>query len=175
MALSDMPAFDAEGRVRVVVESPRGSAVKFKYDAGLGAFTLSRPLIDGVTYPYDWGFVPSTRGPDGDPIDAMILWDRASYPGMVIPCRVIGLLKAEQNSKLHRGKRERNDRVLAVPAIAPKLAAITDVRDLSPRLKRELEAFFAAAVALEDKGLKLLGWSGAARATAMIRQSAAGG
>jgi inorganic pyrophosphatase len=89
------PTFNADGALHVVVETPRGSAVKFKYDPTLAAFTLSRPLTLGTVYPYDWGFVPSTRAGDGDPIDAMVLWDGTSFPGLVLPTRLIGLLRVD--------------------------------------------------------------------------------
>jgi inorganic pyrophosphatase len=173
MKLHTLPMFDTNGSVHVVVESPRGATAKFKYDPALEAFTLSRPLVDGVTYPYDWGFIPSTKGPDGDPLDALILWGRASYPGVVIPCRLVGLLAAEQNSKTKAGTRERNDRLIAIPASAPRYAQITDVADLPRRLLEELEAFFLAAVALEGKDLRYLGWHGSTDAAALVKASAA--
>src|SRR5690349_3475837 len=87
------------GTLHVVVESPRGASVKWKFDPALNAFTLSRPLPLGLTYPYDWGFVPSTRAPDGDPLDAMVLWEQPAFPGAVLPCRVIGPLKVAQDKQ----------------------------------------------------------------------------
>src|SRR4051812_23123737 len=83
--LARLPAFLDGDIFHVVVESPRGCAVKLKWDASLGAMAVSRPLGLGLVFPFDWGFVPSTRGPDGDPVDAIVLWDVASAPGILIP------------------------------------------------------------------------------------------
>ena len=171
MSLATLPAFGPEGSVHVVVGSPRGSTVKLKYDADLEAFTLSRPLIEGLSYPFDWGFVPSTRASDGDPVDAMILWDRTAFPGVVIACRLIGLLAVEQNSKQRPGTRERNDRVVGVPLKAPKFNAVKEVKDIDSRVREELEAFFMAAAAFEGKDLKLLEWADAVAAHDLVKAS----
>ena len=85
--LEALPTFDAEGAVHVIVEAPRSSRVKCKYDSDLGAFVLGKPLPHGVTYPFDWGFIPSTKGEDGDPLDALVLHDAACPVGCVIACR----------------------------------------------------------------------------------------
>jgi len=68
--LLKLPACNGDGDAYVVVETPRGSAAKLEYDPDLHAFTLSKALILGLTYPYDWGFIPSTKGEEGDPLDA---------------------------------------------------------------------------------------------------------
>src|SRR5690349_19179248 len=112
MSLAKLPAFDADGHLHVVVESPRGSGLKLKFDSKTGAFGLSRPLPKGLTFPYDWGFVPSTRGADGDPLDAMVVWEETSFPGVVLACRLVAVVRVEQNSQRDSGKRERNDRVI---------------------------------------------------------------
>src|SRR6187397_2754701 len=91
MKLHLLPAFVRGDFFRVVVESPRGSNAKLKFDPELEAMSLSRPLTYGLTYPFDWGFVPGTRASDGDPLDAMLMWDTATFPGVVIPCRALGI------------------------------------------------------------------------------------
>jgi inorganic pyrophosphatase len=169
--LTTIPAFSTRSTIHVVIESPRGSTLKLKYAPQLEAVTLSRPLPSGLVYPYDWGFVPSTRAADGDPLDAMVLWDHISFPGMVLSCRLLGMLAVEQNGKASARQRQRNDRVFAVPIESPRYSSLRSVSDLSARTKRELEAFFLASTALEDKDVKFLGWSGSAAAGRLVRAS----
>ena len=168
--LSALPSFISDDVFRVVVESPRGSTLKLKYDSEQRVMTLSRPLIAGLRYPYDWGFVPSTTAPDGDPLDALVMWDNVSYPGVVLPCRPIGVLYVEQTSRTSR-RRERNDRVIAVPVRAPRCDAIRDVADLDDRTRRELEQFFLAAVTFEQREPTILGWGRPDDALTLIRGS----
>ena len=82
----------------MTVGPPRGSRAKFAFDPKLATFTLTKSLLVGLTYPHDWGFVPSTRADDGDPLDIMIIHDAATFPGLVVTCRVIGVLQIEQKS-----------------------------------------------------------------------------
>ena len=110
--LLKIPTWADEGHVYAVVETPRGSTCKLDFDPDLRVFTLAKPLMAGLTYPYDWGFIPSTKAEDGDPLDVLVIHDAQTYPGVVLRCRPIGILELEQTSK---GKRERNDRVFAVP------------------------------------------------------------
>jgi inorganic pyrophosphatase len=170
--LSRIPTFAKDGAVHVVVESPRGSTLKLKYDPELRAFGISRPLPLGLTYPFDWGFVPGTQAPDGDPVDALIAWHLSSYPGVVIRCRIIGVLEVEQDRKRGSG-RERNDRVIGVPLQSPR-DPLSSVLDLPQRVREELERFFIEAVAFEGKNIALLGWAGPEAGSALIRRSTSG-
>ena len=95
----NLPPFTEDGDVHVVVETPRGSRAKFAYDPKLETFILSKSLLTGLTYPHDWGFVPSTKADDGDPLDIMVIHDAATFPGIVLTCRIIGILQIEQKSK----------------------------------------------------------------------------
>jgi inorganic pyrophosphatase len=170
LGLASLPALTSDGHLNVVVESPRGSPSKFTYDPGLGVMTLSRPLPHGLVYPHDWGFIPSTKAPDGDPLDAMIVWDGVSYPGVVIACRAIGVLLVEQTNK-ESGRRERNDRLAVLPVDAPRWEAVRTIDDLGDRVRDELAHFFAAAVEFEGKGLKTLGWRGPADARRLLHEA----
>jgi inorganic pyrophosphatase len=168
--LLTLPTFAGKDLFHVVVESPRGSTLKMKYSRELGAMSISRPLALGLTYPYDWGFVPSTQGPDGDPIDALVFWDVSSYPGVVIPCRALAVLQVEQNREGHADQRVRNDRIVAVPDKHRRAGASSSA--LSQRMRQELEHFFVAATAFEGKDPVILGWDGDAAAVGLIRSAA---
>jgi hypothetical protein len=82
--LSKLPTWADKDQIYAVVETPRGSKVKLEFDGKLHDFTLAKPLFAGLTYPYDWGFIPSTKAEDGDPLDVLIIHDAATYPGMVL-------------------------------------------------------------------------------------------
>jgi inorganic pyrophosphatase len=143
--------------------------VKLKYEPGLGAFVVSRPLVLGLRYPFDWGFVPSTRAPDGDPVDVMVLWEVPTFPGVVIPCRALGVLEVEQDDK--KGGRERNDRLFAMPVAAPRMKELRSVFDLSERDREELGQFFLSVTHFAQKNAKLLGWGDPEAAEALLQRS----
>jgi inorganic pyrophosphatase len=166
--LHQLAALYRRWRRNVVVETPRGSRAKFAYDPKLKTFILSKSLLTGLTYPHDWGFVPSTKADDGDPLDIMVIHDAATSPGIVLTCRIIGILQIEQKSK---GKAERNDRLFAVPRRSHAEQGLRDVRDLSKPIQQELEKFFIATDELEDKKLEIIGWKSPKIAMKAIKDS----
>jgi inorganic pyrophosphatase len=162
-----LPTWDDDGHIHTVVETPRGSTCKLDFDPDLGVFTLAKPLMAGLSYPFDWGFIPSTKAPDGDPLDVLIIHDARTYPGVVLKCRPVGVLEVEQTSG---AKRERNDRIFAVPDRSPLETDLKDIRNLPSRARKELEEFFRATNALENKDLKFLGWRGPKHAAKTIKR-----
>ena len=113
--------------------------------------------------------MPSTKADDGDPIDIMVIHDATTIPGLVVTCRVVGILQIEQKSKR---KAERNDRLFAVPRRSHSEKALKDVRDFSRPIQEELEKFFIATDELEDKKLKIIGWKGPKAAMQSINDAA---
>jgi inorganic pyrophosphatase len=101
------------GDLRVIIETPQGSRNKFDYDAELGLFKLGGVLPAGAVFPFDFGFVPSTTGGDGDPLDVLVLMDEAAFAGCLVEARLIGVIEAKQTER--DGKTTRNDRLVAVP------------------------------------------------------------
>ena len=164
--LVSLPVRSGEG-VLVVVETPAGSRVKLKLDPELGHVTVSRPLPLGLHYPFDWGFIPSTRAEDGDPLDAMLYGTGPGSSGTVVPARLLGVLKVEQNRKQGPG-RQRNDRLFLAPLQAAHGDWPKDVFALPERLRAELEDFFVWSTRWEKKDLRFLGWGSIDEAEAIL-------
>jgi inorganic pyrophosphatase len=170
--LFKLPTWADQEHIHAVVETPRGSTCKLDFDPELKAFTLAKPLMAGLTYPYDWGFIPSTEANDGDPLDVLVIHDAQTYPGVVLRCKPVGVLEVVQMAK---GKKQRNDRIFAVPDRSPFEGDLQDVRRLPSRAVEELEQFFRATNALEDKELEFLGWRGPGHAIKIIKKSSHNG
>ena len=93
---------------QVVIETPKGSRNKYAFDQDARVFALKKVLPAGMTFPHDFGFVPSTKAEDGDPIDVLVLMDEPAFPGVLLKCRPIGVIEEGEQGK--RGDKERNDR-----------------------------------------------------------------
>lgn len=161
--------FDAgEKSLRVVIETPKGSRNKFKYDEDLGCYRLNKVLPEGMSFPYDFGFVPATKAQDGDPIDVLVLMDQPAYPGIVVESRIVGVIEAEQSED---GKKTRNDRILAVSVNSHEHSDIKEPGDLNSKMIEELEQFFVAYNREQGRKFKLLGCKGAKTAMKLIKKS----
>jgi inorganic pyrophosphatase len=168
--LSRISTFDPEDDklVNVVVETPRGSRNKFAYDEKLGVIRLKKVLPAGMDFPYDFGFVPSTRGEDGDPIDALLLMDEPAHPGTLIRCRPVGVIEGEQTED---GKTKRNDRLLMVSDLSMQYAAVKDVSDIDKKLLKALQDFFSNYHGLEKTSFRVLDCKGAKQARQAIKKA----
>src|ERR1700712_5031895 len=102
--------------VTAIIETPKGSGEKYNYDEKQRYFKLGKILPAGLVFPFDFGFIPDTKGEDGDPLDIIVISELASFPGCAMDCRIIGAIKAEQTEK--NGETLRNDRFLGVPEVS---------------------------------------------------------
>ncbi len=158
--LTRIPSYDAKDRklVNVVIETPRGSRNKFAYDDELHVIRLKKLLPAGMEFPYDFGFVPSTKAADGDPIDVLLLMDESAHPGTLMRCRLVGIIEGKQTED---GKTERNDRLLAVSELSMQYHSIKDVKDIDKKILQSLEDFFVNYHALEKANFKMIACKGA--------------
>jgi inorganic pyrophosphatase len=157
---------DHKKMLRVVIETPKGSRNKFAFDPKQHIFELKKVLPAGMTFPYDFGFVPSTKGDDGDPVDVLVLMDEPAFPGCVLTCHPIGVIEGEQGDQKHK---ERNDRIIAIEQGAHRWAGIKTIDDLGEHFCRELEEFFVNYHRLDGNKYRVLGLKGPNRARKLVK------
>jgi inorganic pyrophosphatase len=167
--LDRIASFDDDDRLRVVVECPKGSAIKVTFDPKIGAFAFSRTLPAGMVFPFDFGFVPGTKAEDGDPLDALVLHDSPTHPGIVIACELEGAVLLEEDED--DGRRIRNDRLVVVPAEDDRAAAEHRGSALTRRRKLEIEKFFESSTFFEGKNVEVLGWADRRAAQRLVAKS----
>ena len=156
---------DDKSTIQVVIETPKGCRNKYKFDPKLRSFTLSRVLPDGMVFPYDFGFVPSTMAEDGDPSDVLLLMDSSAFPGCVIESRLIGVIEGEQNED---GKKERNDRLIAVAKHSHTHSDLKNISDLNQKLLTELAEFFVNYHRQDEVKYKFLATKGPKEAARLL-------
>jgi len=157
-----------DGLLQVIIETPKGSRNKIAFDDKQKIFVVKKVLPAGMVFPYDFGFLPKTLAPDGDPLDVLLLMDEPAYPGIAVRSRLIGIIEGVQNE----GKKEnRNDRLLAVAEMNHLYANIKSPDDLPQRFLHELEEFFVNYHELEGKKYKLLGVRGSSQARRVIKEA----
>jgi inorganic pyrophosphatase len=162
------PFSTGEKSLRVVIETPKGSRNKFKFDPEIAAYALSTVLAEGMVFPYDFGFVPQTKAEDGDPLDVLLLMDEPAFTGCIVESRIVGVIEAEQTED---GKTIRNDRVLAVALGSHIHADIKEPKDLNSKMIDELESFFSAYNKARGKKFKILGCKGEKAAMKLVKKS----
>jgi len=165
-----LPPFNDEGDLNMVVETPKGSSVKLRYEPKSKLFTVSRALSLGLTYPFDWGFIPGTKGDDGDPIDALAIHDSATYPGVLLPCRALGVVEVSQQGEQGR---EDNPRLILMPVWHDRMGELEKASGLPKRMREEIEQFFVSATFFTGKDPKIEGWKGPKAALAIIKRARA--
>ena len=162
------PLDKKEMLVQVIIETPANSRNKFAYDPDQGIFALKKVLPAGMVFPYDFGFLPQTLAPDGDPIDVLLLMDEPAFPGCAVRARLVGVIEGEQ---LDGKKKIRNDRLIAVAEANHQYANVRKLKDLPSQWLKEVQDFFVNYHNLEGKKYRLLGCKGADAALTLIKEA----
>lgn len=169
--LNSLEPVEGDGSLNAVIETPKGSRNKFKWDEERGLFMLSGVLPMGAVFPFDFGFIPNTLGQDGDPLDLLLLMDEPAFTGCLVSARLIGVIEAEQTER--DGVTERNDRLIAVAKEARTDREVQTLDDLSALRLEEIEHFFVSYNQIKGKEFKPLGRFGPNRAHTLLEQGIA--
>ena len=153
-------------KINIFIENPKGSSNKYELDKESGRIMLDRALYSSVYWPFEYGFIENTLSEDGDPLDAVVLVNEPTFPGCVIPCKIIGMLDMEDESGI-------DYKVIAVPddKIDPRFKHINSIDDLTEHQKKELQEFFEIYKRLEpNKWVKVAGFASKEKAEEIIEK-----
>ncbi|MCL2543506.1 MAG: inorganic diphosphatase [Nocardioidaceae bacterium] len=149
----------------VLVEIPKGSRNKYEVDHETGRIRLDRFLFTSTMYPADYGYIEETLGQDGDPLDALVLLQEPTFPGVLIKCRAIGMFRMTDEAG-------GDDKVLCVPSDDPRMEHLQDIDDVPSFERLEIKHFFEVYKDLEPgKSVEGADWADRAAAEAEIQAS----
>jgi inorganic pyrophosphatase len=132
----------------IIIETPKGSRQKYTYDKELKLFRLKKVLAPGLVFPFDFGFIPGTKGEDGDPFDVLVLSEYQTFPGCVVSIRIAGCLPATQTL----GKRSfRNDRFIGILEQSSVYDRMMSIEELPAALIDSIKLFFTTYLQAEGK------------------------
>jgi inorganic pyrophosphatase len=155
-----------KGTCRAIIETPKGCRNKFDYDPESNLFMLGGLLPEGMMFPFDFGFIPSTLGGDDDPLDILVLMDAPAHVGCLIEVRLVGVISAEQ---IEDGKKETNDRLLGVAIHSYDHEDIKTIDDVSKTLLSQVEEFFVSYNKQRGKKFRITGTGGPKKAIKFLK------
>ncbi len=135
--LHDIAPGNPTNHVNVIIEIPVGSRVKIEYDKDMQIMVADRFLFTAFTYPFNYGFIPGTWSEDEDPLDIVVLSSEPISTGVLVQCRVIGILATEDEDG-------QDAKLIAVPKqeVDPLYSTTHDVADLPASLKNMISHFY---------------------------------
>ncbi|MBI1833934.1 MAG: inorganic diphosphatase [Candidatus Andersenbacteria bacterium] len=148
----------------VVIEIPDGSRNKYEYDEAQDKIILDFVFSETFRWPYNYGYVPQTRGGDGDALDAVVFSNSAIESGTVVPVRAVGMIEL-----LDRG--EVDNKLLTIPAADQTQAAFHDLPDLPAEYRERLEQLFIDLAREKQKKIEVLGFRNKERALKELKQA----
>jgi inorganic pyrophosphatase len=146
---------NGEKCLTVIIETPKGARTKLAYDPEREAFVVKKVLPQGMSFPFDFGFIPSTLGEDGDPLDVLVLMDEPVPTGSIVPSRLIGVIDARQTDE--DGVTKENDRLIAISGVCELFADVKKLADLPEAVARQIEEFFISYNEQDGKKFEVKG------------------
>ena len=129
--------------VDALIEIPLGSKNKYELDEKTGRITLDRVLYASMIYPAEYGIIEETLAPDGDPLDILVVCTEPTFPGCMVPARVLGYLEMFDGGKL-------DYKLISVVDCDPRYDDIHELADLPSFMLKEIANFFANYKVLQN-------------------------
>ena len=149
--------------VDALIEIPLGSKNKYEMDEVTGRIKLDRVLYASMIYPAEYGIVEHTLAPDGDPLDILVVCSEPTFPGCIVPARVLGYLEMLDNGKL-------DYKLISVVDCDPRYDDIHELSDLPSFVLKEIANFFANYKVLQNVPVEVGQYYGKSEAVRIIAQ-----
>jgi len=153
--------------IKIFVEIPKGSRQKYELNEETGRIELDRTIYGPVIFPFEYGHIENTLAADGDPLDAFIITDEETFPGCVVPSRIIGML-------VMTDEKGRDNKIIAVPTskVNPHYNDVKSIDDLTVHQRAQIAEFFEIYKRLEpEKWVKSEGFRGKEEAIKEVEES----
>lgn len=124
-------------QIYVFVEIPMDSKVKYEIDEETGFLMADRFLYTSMKFPFNYGFIPHTKGEDGDPLDVLLLASEVVAPAAVVKAQIIGMLEMKDEEGI-------DTKLIAVPVkkIDPLYGVYENIEDIPVAVKDKIKHFF---------------------------------
>jgi inorganic pyrophosphatase len=155
---------------KIIIETPKDRRNKFRYDPEYRLFALGGLLAEGLAFPFDFGFIPSTLAEDGDPLDVMVLMEEPAHVGCLLDVRIVGVIEATQ---AENGKRTTNNRLIGVAVHSYSHEHITSINKINKSLLDQVQEFFISYNKSRGKKFKVTARKGPKRAAEILEAASA--
>jgi len=122
-------------KVDAFIEIPLHSKNKYERDEATGRIRLDRALYASMVYPTEYGIIADTLAPDGDPLDILVVCDYPTFPGCIVPARVLGYLEMTDGGKT-------DYKLISVVDCDPRYAEYQELAQLPSFILKEISNFF---------------------------------
>lgn len=149
--------------VNALIEIPLGSKNKYESDPVTGRIRLDRVIYSSMIYPSEYGILEETLAPDGDPLDILVICKCPTFPGCLVPCRVLGYLEMLDGGRM-------DYKLISVSACDPTYDEVTDLKDLPPFSLKEISNFFTNYKVLQGIPVEVRGYHSKEEALKVIEE-----
>lgn len=146
-----------------IIEIPLKTKNKFEIDKKTNNIRLDRVLYSAMTYPAEYGYIPNTLELDGDPLDILVISNEATFPGCVVPAKIIGVLTLIDNGAI-------DHKIISVVAVDPRYNEINKLSDLSQFTLEEIKNFFDNYKTLQNIKVEVKDYDGLDKAIEIIKE-----
>jgi inorganic pyrophosphatase len=168
--VSKLPAFwETTQLVNVIIDTTKAAPFKIRFDEKIQIFRIHKAMPLGFVFPFNLGFVPSTRGGDGDALDVLILTDHVLPIGCVVLGELVAVLEATQ---IEGPQKQRNDRLIAIPIELVSRKPMLPEVIFDKNLRAAISKFFIKYNELQGRVFRPLRYRPASHAVALVREHA---